>query len=388
MLGIGLASLLGDLGKEAVTSVLPAYLAALGASAGVLGSVEGGADALAALAKLGGGWLADRLGRLKTLVVSTYAATAAAPLVMASAAFWPLVAAGRGLAWVARGVRSPSRKVLLASAAEPKAYGKAFGLERAMDTCGAVAAPLLVLALLRAGWSLRGILVLSALPALGAGLAVWFLVREAPRRTRASTAAALDPEAARGRAGWSGFPAPFRRFLAGVGLFGLGDFADTFYILYAVRTLAPRLGAPRAAALAVGFYALHNAAGAACSALAGAWADRGRPAPILALGYACTAAAALGMALGAAATPAVAAVFVLGGLGVGLSEAVEDARAAALLPEGRKGRGFGLLAAVSGTGDWASSVGVGWLWAWLGPGPAFGAAAGVMLAGAAAMLAP
>src|SRR5271156_5632180 len=58
--GIGLASLFSDWGHEAATSILPAFLASIGAPAFALGVIEGVSDGLASFAKLAGGWLADR----------------------------------------------------------------------------------------------------------------------------------------------------------------------------------------------------------------------------------------------------------------------------------------------------------------------------------------
>jgi hypothetical protein len=58
--GIGLASLLADLGHEVPTALLPSLLTStLGAPAAALGVIEGVADGLAGAARLGGGALAD-----------------------------------------------------------------------------------------------------------------------------------------------------------------------------------------------------------------------------------------------------------------------------------------------------------------------------------------
>ncbi len=52
VLGIGLASLFSDWGHEAATSILPAFLASLGAPAFALGVIEGVSDGLSSFAKL------------------------------------------------------------------------------------------------------------------------------------------------------------------------------------------------------------------------------------------------------------------------------------------------------------------------------------------------
>ena len=90
---------------------------------------------------------------------------AIATAVIAIATVWPLVLVGRGLAWIARGVRTPARKALLSEAVTPQTYGRAFGFERTMDTLGAVIAPLVTLALLTLGLRHREVLWISVFPA-------------------------------------------------------------------------------------------------------------------------------------------------------------------------------------------------------------------------------
>jgi MFS family permease len=357
VLGIGLASLFSDLNHEMVTSLLPAWLASLGAAAGALGIVEGVADGCSSVAKLYGGWLADRLRRRKPLCAVGYGVMALTPLIIGSALHWPFVLAGRSLAWISRGIRTPSRKVLLTEATPPEAYGRAFGLERAMDTCGAILAPLAVLALLEAGLTPRAVIYISFLPALLAMAAITMLVEE--RGDHAPTERPFFSS-------FGGFSSPFKRYLAAVGLFGVGDFADTFYILYAVGALTPRFGVASAATFSVAFYALHNVFYAGCSYGGGWLADRVNKRVLLVTGYASAAAAAACMIAGARNLPALAAMFALGGIGVGLYETAEDVAAAGLLERDERGRGFGLMATITGLGDLASSVAFGLLWSVLG----------------------
>src|ERR1051326_6388339 len=151
VLGIGMASLFSDLSHEVVTSLMPGLLASMGAAAGALGTIEAVSDGFSSLAKLYGGLWTDRLSRRKPLCATGYRAMAAATAVIASAATWPVVLAGRSLAWIARGLRTPARKALLAEAVTPETYGRAFGFERTMDTLGAVIAPLAAMGLLRIG---------------------------------------------------------------------------------------------------------------------------------------------------------------------------------------------------------------------------------------------
>ncbi len=371
--GIGMASLFSDLSHETATSLLPALLASMGVAAGALGTIEGVADGLSSVAKLYGGWWTDRLERRKPLCAAGYGVMALATGIIAAATVWPLVLIGRGLAWVARGLRTPARKALLAEAVTPETYGRAFGFERTMDTLGAVIAPLAALGLLTLGLSHRQALWISVIPALLAVAAIVFLVKETADRT---------PSPHPFLASLRGLPRRFTRFLFGVGLFGAGDFAHSLMILYAVTALTPRFGAAGAATASVGLYALHNVVYAGISYPAGMLADRMNKRLLLALGYGLGAMTALLLAFGINSLPMLALVFILGGAYVGIEETLEDSLAAELLPGALRGTGFGAMAVINGLGDLVSSIAVGWLWSALNPAAGFGFALVMMSAGA------
>jgi len=373
VLGIGMASLLSDLSHETVTSLLPGLLATLGVAAAALGTIEGVADGLSAVAKLYGGWWTDRLQRRKPLCAAGYGVMAAATLVIATAGHWIIVLSGRTLAWVARGLRTPPRKALLSEAVTADSYGRAFGFERTMDTLGAVLAPVATLFLLKAGFAPRNLMIWATLPALLAVLAITALVRETPAR---------EPHPHRLLDSYRDLPRPYVRLLRWIGVFGAGDFAHSLMILYATSALASRHGAAEAASMAVALYALHNVCYAASSYPAGWLADRLPKQKLLSAGYALGALVALMLAWGAGSLPALAAAFALGGVYVGMEETLEDSLTAELVPQGRRGAGFGLLSIVNGAGDFFSSLMTGWLWSIAGPAAAVGFAGFLMAAGA------
>lgn len=372
VLGIGLGSLFSDLSHEAITALLPAMLASYGLAAGLLGTVEGVADGLSSVAKLFGGWWTDRLTRRKPLGVGGYAVMTAGAALIASATIWPMVLAGRVLSWIARGLRTPARKALLAEAVTPATYGRAFGFERTMDTLGAIMAPLVAVALLSSGWSQRSVLWLAVLPAGVATLAFALGVRETPGHVP-------NPQPF-----WPmlrTLPMDFKRLLRAVGLFGMGDFAPSLLTLYAVQALTPAQGVARAATVAVGLYAWRNIVVAGISFPTGWLADRVNKRGLLASGYGAGVAMTGLLALGVTSLPLLVTVFTLAGLYVGMQEVLEDALTAELLPKAARGIGFGVLAAVNGLGDFVSSILVGWLWAAAGSGVAFAAAGIFMLLG-------
>src|SRR5947209_9040853 len=150
VLGIGLASLCSDWSHEIATAVLPTFLATMGVAAAWLGIIEGVSDGLSSFAKLASGYYTDKLRRRKPIAVIGYVITGlgTASFGLASAAWHILIA--RACAWLGRGVRTPVRKALLASAVTPQTYGRAFGFERMMDTVGAIVGPASALCLLQA----------------------------------------------------------------------------------------------------------------------------------------------------------------------------------------------------------------------------------------------
>jgi MFS-type transporter involved in bile tolerance (Atg22 family) len=174
--GLAVTSLLSDLGHEAQSTLLPAFLAALGAPPLALGAIEGVSDAAASFVKLGAGWLSDRLRRRKPFVVAGYAATGLAPGIIALAGGWPLVLTGKLVGWIGKGVRGPLRDAMLARSIPPEARGRAFGFHRAGDTIGAILGPLMAVFLL--GWGaahghaalpwLRTVMAWTLVPGLGA----------------------------------------------------------------------------------------------------------------------------------------------------------------------------------------------------------------------------
>src|SRR5512138_2969535 len=125
VLGIGLASLLSDWSHEMATTVMPAFLATMGAGAAWVGLIEGVSDGLSSFAKMASGYYTDRFRRRKPIAVAGYVVTAlgTAAFGLASAAWQVLLA--RSLAWLGRGVRTPVRKALLAGAVTKETYGRA-----------------------------------------------------------------------------------------------------------------------------------------------------------------------------------------------------------------------------------------------------------------------
>jgi MFS family permease len=145
-----------------------------------MGLIQGVSDGLAGAARLAGGALADDPHRRRAQAVGGYATTAVlSSLIGAATSGWQ-VGMLRAGAWAARGLRVPARNALLADIVPPAVYGRAYGFERAMDNLGAIAGPLLALALVGLLGN-RTAIALSIIPGLLAALAIVYAIRHAPR---------------------------------------------------------------------------------------------------------------------------------------------------------------------------------------------------------------
>jgi len=375
VLGVGLTSLFSDWSHETATAVLPAFLAAIGAGPVWLGAIEGIADGLSSFAKLASGHFTDRLKRRKPLAVFGYAFTALATASFALATHAHHVLLARAAAWLGRGVRSPAKKALLAADTPAGAYGRAFGLERLMDTVGAIAGPLTALWLLEAtSHSFRKVFLWTLVPGLIAAACFWLLVRERPTAPKAPRSFLV---------GLAALPSSFRRLLLGVGIFGAGDFSHSLLILYATRMFTPVHGMARAVSMAVGLYTLHNVFSAGSAYTSGWLSDHVRQRKVvLAAGYGIAGVTAILLCTGTSSLPALAMIFVMAGFYLGMEEPLEDSLAAEFVSKEQHGMAFGTLAAVNALGDLASSLLVGSLWSAFGVQTAFITSAILFFAGA------
>jgi MFS family permease len=366
VLGIGLASLFSDWGHEAATSLLPAFLASLGAPAVALGIIEGISDGFSSFAKLAGGWIADRPALRKPNGIVGYSATALTTFGYAFAQSWPAVLGLRALGWMGRGSRGPSRDALLADSVDEAQVGRAFGFERAMDTIGAVLGPLCAV-LLVGHLGIRETIRWTIVPGATAALAFAFLVPRGKPDDKHRAPSFITS--------FSQLPRSYWQLLSGIFAHGIGAFAPTLLILRATQALSPARGVAEAATISVALYTFHNFTSAAASYPAGALGDRIGKRSLLVLGYAVGAIAYLGFIFAPPTLPYFVLLFGLAGVHDAFQQSLEKSAAAEVLPSASRGSGFGVLATANGVGDLLSSVIVGALWSSAGSAAGFAYAA-------------
>jgi len=368
VLALGLVSLLTDVSSEMIYPLLPLFLTSvLGAGQIFVGLVEGVAESAASLTKLASGWLSDRLGRRKELVVAGYTlSTLTRPLVAFALAPWHVLAV-RFADRLGKGLRTSPRDALIAASTDAAIRGRAYGFHRSMDHLGAVAGPALAFGLLAMlGERLRTIFLLAAIPGLLSVLILVLWVSE----VQVERAASREPRRA------ARLDGQLIRFLLVVTLFTLGNSSDAFLLL---RARDVGIAVAHLPLLWMFFHVVKAATGMPGGILSDL---RGRRGAIIA-GWLIYALAYLGF--GAASHPwQIWALFAFYGLYFGLTEGVERALIADLVPAERQASAFGVYHFCIGIAALPSSLLMGFLYQRFGAGPAF--TVGACLASLSALL--
>jgi MFS family permease len=380
VVAISLVSLLNDASSEIIYPMLPAFLAlSLGASARAIGVVEGVAESVSSLLKLLSGYISDRTGRRKGLVVFGYGLASVVRPLLALTSNWYQVLAVRFTDRVGKGLRSAPRDAMIADATPPAQRGLAFGFHRAMDHGGAVLGPLIGLGLL---WLVAAdprtptaadystIFLFASVPALLAMLVLIFFVREthggsregAGRGARAGDTAA--PAGGGARLTLRGFDANFKWFLVLVALFTLSNSTDAFLI-----RRAQMAGVSTGQGTLLLWSALHLSK-VLSSIVGGDLSDRLGRKTLIISGWLLYAAVYLCFAY--VSTPAGAwALFIVYGVYFGLAEGAEKALVADLVRPEQRGTAYGLYNLAFGVTVLPASLLMGALWETWNPETAF-----------------
>lgn len=134
---LGITSFLTDLSTEMVYPLLPLYLTTLGASPAIIGFIEGIAESLASFLKVFSGYISDRIGKRKPLVIIGYSSSTLGKIFLYLSFSWHFVFIGRVIDRFGKGVRTAPRDALLADSSTKQTRGKSFGYHRMLDTFGA-----------------------------------------------------------------------------------------------------------------------------------------------------------------------------------------------------------------------------------------------------------
>ena len=360
---LGFVSMLMDISSELIHSLLPVFLMVdLGASALVIGLIEGTAEAVALVVKVFSGTLSDYLGRRKALAVAGYGLGALSKPLFAIAGSVGLVFAARLIDRVGKGIRGAPRDALVAELAPARARGAAFGLRQALDTVGAFLGPLLAVGLMLL-WAddFHAVFWIAAIPAVLAVALLALGIRE-PRTP--------GPQGQRTPIHWRLLRRLSRAYwtivLVGV-IFTLARFAEAFLVLRAQQGGLPTAWVPLV-------LVTMNLVYAATAYPFGRLADRWSRPRLLALGLAALLAADLVLA-SAGGWGLVFAGVALWGLHLGITQGLLSAMIADAAPGELRGTAFGTFSLGCGLTMLVASALAGLLWDTFGAAATFQAGA-------------
>lgn len=372
---LGLVSMLMDVSSEMIHALLPVYLVTvLGASALLVGVIEGIAEATASITKVFSGAISDWLGKRKLLAVIGYGLAAATkPLFpLANSIGW-LVAA-RFIDRVGKGIRGAPRDALVADIAPPELRGAAFGLRQSLDTIGAFLGPgLAVLLMWLTADNFKTVFWLAVIPAVLCVLVLLLLVKEPERPAglrKVKSPLSLRELGGLGSAYWA--------VMAVATLFTLARFSEAFLLLRAQQE-------GLAVALVPLVLVVMNVAYALAAYPAGRLGDRLNKLDVMLLGFLMLIAADLLLAV-SGNVAALALGVVLWGLHMGFTQGLFASLVADTAPPELRGTAFGMFNMLGGVALLLASVGAGLLWDLIGPTATFLAGAGITVLSLGALL--
>ncbi len=357
---LGFVSLFMDISSEMIHALLPIFLVTtLGASVALVGVIEGIAEATASISKVFSGWLSDRLGKRKLLLLVGYGLGAIMKPVFPLALTPFEVLGARFADRIGKGIRGAPRDAMVADVTPAEIRGAAYGLRQALDTVGAFVGPLLAIALMIAlAGDIRAVFWWAALPAALAVLLIVVAVEEPKPHAAAGTGKVpiVWADIAKfGRAFWS---------VVAVGVvFTMARFSEAFLVLRAQD-------AGLTVALVPLVMVVMNVVYAAAATPAGCWSDRIDRRIVLAFGLVALIAADLVLALAGTVTGVLIGA-ALWGLHMGLSQGLLAALVADTAPPSLRGTAFGVFNLASGVAMLAASALAGALWSLYGPAQTF-----------------
>jgi MFS family permease len=353
----GLVSFFMDVSSEMIYPLVPLFLSnILGVNKSVIGLIEGIAESTASLLKVFSGWFSDRIGNRKWLMVAGYGISTFSRPIVALATGWRQVMGSRFMDRFGKGVRTAPRDAIIAESSEKTHLGRAFGFHRSMDTMGAVVGPALAFFLLGLfSNNYRWVFWLSMIPGAIAVLLIIFFITD---KKKASVAYSERPKLTLKHFDWK-----FKSFVAIATLFALGNSSDVFLILRAQQIGISIIMIPVV-------YLLFNLVYSLSAIPAGVAADRFGRKRVILLGFVLFAILYYGFAMAEDAA-AIWVLFAFYGLFMGLTEGIQKAFLATIIPHDFKATAFGVFNTAVGIAAFPASLIGGWLWDHISPSATF-----------------
>ncbi len=361
---LGFVSLFMDLSSEIYHALLPVFVTSvLGLPVLALGTIDGVAEATASFGKLVSGRLSDRSRRRKPWLLLGYGLSALSKPLFPLAGGALAVMAARFADRIGKGIRGSPRDAMIADETPAEVRGRAFGLRQALDTVGALLAPVAAMALMIIlAENVRTIFWIATVPAFVSVLLIVAAIGEPERHVAGAKRQPLFQ-------GFREIDPQTRRLLAVGFLFMLARFSESFLILRGMD-----LGL--SAALSPLALVLFNVAFLALAYPAGALSDKMAPRAILMAGIAVLIAGDLVLAASWGLIGLTIGVL-LWGAHMALTQGIFARMIADSAPDDLRATSFGAFYFVTGIATLLASIGAGLIWDREGAGATFVAGAGV-----------
>ncbi|MBI3440054.1 MAG: MFS transporter [Proteobacteria bacterium] len=358
-----------DTSSEIIHALLPLFLTTtLGASVALVGLIDGISESTAAIGKVFSGYISDRIGKRKPLILFGYGLAAISKPLFALATSPMFVLAARFADRIGKGLRGAPRDALIADVTPEAIRGRAYGLRQALDTVGAFVGPLLAIALMALfNDNMRAVFWIAIIPAIISVSLVVLGVED--RDTAEQTRAPIRLH------DLSSLPPKFWLLMSIAAVFTFARFSEAFLILKANADGLPVMLAPLVLVVMNVVYALG-------AYPAGAMADRTSPRSLLMMGIAVLIAADLVLWLGSSLAGAFTGI-ALWGAHMALTQGVFAKLVADIAPERLRASAFGIFNLLTGVALLIASVLAGLVWDKFGSGATF--LTGALLAATAAV---
>lgn len=365
---VGLVSLFMDISSETIHALLPLFLTTvLGASVATVGIIDGVAESTAAIAKVFSGYISDRIGKRKPLILLGYGIAAISKPLFALATSPAYVLTARFADRIGKGFRGAPRDALIADITSSTMRGRAYGLRQALDTVGAFVGPILAIALMALfNDNMRAVFWIAIIPAAISVALVLFGVEDRNVTEKARAPIQLSD--------LSSLPAHYWVLMVIAVTFTFARFSEGFLILKAHADGLPIVLAPLV-------LVVMNIVYAGGAYPVGALADRMKSHTLLLFGVVTLIAADLALALIGGLGGAFLGI-ALWGAHLALTQGVFAKLVADSAPEQLRATAFGIFNLLTGFALLIASVIAGFAWDRLGSNATFliGAAFAVIAA--------
>lgn len=175
---LGIVSLFTDISSEIIYAVLPIFLVYhLRASAEFVGIIEGVAESIASFLKSFSGYISDKIGKRKPMILIGYGISNVFKPLMGFSTNWIDVLTIKSLDRVGKGLRTAPRDAIISESTVESRMGRAFGIHRTLDQIGAVIGPFIAFPLI-ALFGYRGAFFFTAVPGIIAIIILIIFLKE------------------------------------------------------------------------------------------------------------------------------------------------------------------------------------------------------------------